>query len=498
MKMKRSLDELLIGQTYTILQGNNQMEVSGVAWDTRSMEPNSLFICVKSRNVDRHEFIELAIENGATALLIEQEIKGIPSNITVLQVEDTRKAMSLVAQHFYKTPMEKLKMVGITGTNGKTSTSHFIAQVLNSLGKRTGLIGTIQNTVGEKELKTKKLNPTTPDALELQASLAEIVESGAQYSIMEVTSSALVQERVYGCKFHIGVFTNLTQDHLEEHGTVDVYKAAKMKLFHQCQIGIINSDDGIGQEILDQGACHMLTYGTGEGANLRATHITYGIHQVSFRLHYKDITKEVIFNVPGRFSVYNALATIGTVLSLGYQLDEILQVLSHIEGVPGRFQVIPNDIEALVIVDYAHSPDSLENILQCAKELTEGKLIVVFGCGGDRDSIKRPIMGEIAGKYADFIVITSDNPRTENPEKIICHIEEGVKKSGKPYKKLEDRKVAILHALAKVQKGDTVVIAGKGHEDYQIIGNQKIPMNDIEIATNYLKNNGSSIKNSSF
>ena len=485
--MSHYLSQLLEEQNYRLVQGSMNRQIEGLAWDTRTMKKNTLFICVKNRNVNRHLFAREATQKGAIALIVEDEITDIPDTITVIKVKDTRKSMSLITQIYYGRPIDAMKTIGVTGTNGKTSTSFFISQLLTILGNKVGLIGTIQNSIAGEELKTEKLNPTTPDAIELQASLAEMREKGATHVAMEVTSSALAQHRVYGCLFDLAIFTNLTQDHLEEHGTMEAYKEAKMKLFYNCRLGIINVDDEMGKGIVEKSICKAITYGIDSMADLRATNIQYSPIQVNFDLVYKNETIKVIFKVPGVFSVYNVLAVIGCGIALGYDVKNIAGALKEITSVPGRFQVVPNNREILTIVDYAHSPDSLKKILISARHLTRGRLIVVFGCGGDRDKGKRPIMGGIAGEYADFSVITSDNPRTEDPEEIMIDIEHGLKMQTNAYTKMADRKRAIDYALTYAQQNDTVVIAGKGHEDYQIIGTEKIHLDDVEIVEDWFK-----------
>lgn len=479
--MRRCLSELLEGQMYKVLQGSSNIQVEGLAWDTRDMSKNTLFICVKNKNIDRHAFAKEAIRKGAIAIIVENEITDLPDEVTVIQVKDTRKSMSLIAQTYYERPMEHMKVIGVTGTNGKTSTTYFISQILTRLGKKTGLIGTIENSIDGKTIETKKLNPTTPDAIELQSSLAEMRAYEVNYAVMEVSSSALVQDRVYGCFFDIAIFTNLTQDHLEEHGTMKHYKSAKMQLFHKCKLGIINTDDEMGKEIIAKNICKPVTYGINSDADFKAINIKYNQYDVSFDLVCSEGIKKVTFKVPGIFSVYNALAALSCSVALGYGLDEVITALQQIIGVPGRFEVIPNSKGILAIVDYAHSPDSLKNILISVKQFTKGRVIIVFGCGGERDRSKRPIMGEIAGYYADICIITSDNPRKESPQKIMLDIEEGMKKQVNCYEKIEDREKAIRYALAQARENDTVVIAGKGHEGYQIIGDKKIHLNDAEI-----------------
>lgn len=479
------LNEFLKDLNYEVVQGRDSIEIESIGWDSRRVKQNSLFICVKNKNVDRHDYAAIAVQKGAVALVIEHDVEEIPEGITIIKVMNSKKAMAKIASIYYEEPSKKFNLIGVTGTNGKTSVTYFVSKVLESAGRLTGIIGTIQNTVGGKELKTEKLNPTTPDSIELQESFKEIADAGASDVIMEVTSSALDKGRVYECNFNIGAFTNLTQDHLDEHGTMENYKNAKLKLFKMCRKTLTNADDPVSKEIKGIAAGEFYTYGIEGQADFKAFDVVYGLDFVEFSLRFKDDVKKVKFNVPGKFSVYNALATIGICYFSGLDLDTIIEGLKNIKGVPGRIEKVPNSKGILAVVDYAHSPDSLENIIKSMKEISKGKVITVFGCGGNRDKTKRPIMGEIAGKLSDFVVITSDNPRKEEPMAIINEIEQGILKTSCDYIKHEDRKEAIFMALDKAMSGDVVVIAGKGHETYQIIGENTIHFDDREVVAEY-------------
>ncbi|MBL4937387.1 UDP-N-acetylmuramoyl-L-alanyl-D-glutamate--2,6-diaminopimelate ligase [Clostridium sp. YIM B02515] len=479
------LKELLINLNYELIQGSDNIEIKNIGWDSRRVKPNSLFICVKNKNIDRHDYAASAVLNGATALVIEHDIEKISENITIIKVPDSKKAMAKIASLYYGEPSKKFNLIGITGTNGKTSVTYFVSKILENAGRLTGIIGTIQNTVGGKELKAAKLNPTTPDSIELQESFNEIFSGGASDVVMEVTSSALDKGRVYECHFNIGVFTNLTQDHLEEHGTMENYKNAKLKLFKMCKKALINADDIVSKEIREIASGKVYTYGIEEPSDFKAFDIIYGLDSVEFSLKFMNEVKRVKFNIPGKFSVYNALSAIGICYLSGLNLDTIIDGLKDIKGVPGRVEKIPNDKGILAVVDYAHSPDSLENIINSMREIAKGKVITVFGCGGNRDKTKRPIMGEIAGRLSDYVVITSDNPRKEDPITIINEIEQGILKTNCHYEKCENRKEAIFKALEKADIGDVVIIAGKGHETYQIIGDTTIHFDDREVVREY-------------
>lgn len=479
------LFQLLKGLDYKVVRGTDDIKIYSIGWDSRRVKQNSLFICVKNRNVDRHDYAVAAVEKGAVALVIEHDLVEIPEGITIIKVQDSKKAMARIASVYYGEPSKKFNLIGITGTNGKTSVTYFVSKVLESAGRLTGIIGTIQNTVGGRELKTEKLNPTTPDSIELQESFKEIAEARASDVVMEVTSSALDKGRVYDCDFNIGAFTNLTQDHLEEHGTMENYKNAKLKLFRMCKKTLTNADDLVSKDIKEVAVGEVFTYGIEAEADFKAFDVVYGLNSVEFSLRFKGEVKKVKFNVPGKFSVYNALATIGICYLSGLELDAIIEGLKHITGVPGRIEKVPNNKGILAVVDYAHSPDSLENIIKAMGEIAKGKIITVFGCGGNRDKTKRPIMGEIAGRLSDFVVITSDNPRKEDPVTIINEIEQGILKTNCSYIKQENRKEAILEALHKANPGDVVIIAGKGHETYQIIGDTTIHFDDREVVAEY-------------
>lgn len=481
------LFEILKGIDHEILVGDHNLEVCNITWDSRKVDVNSLFIAVKNKNVDRHEFALEAINNGAIALVIEHEIENIPENITVIKVKEARKVMAIVARNYYGNPIEKLKTIAITGTNGKTSVTYFISKTLEAFELKCGIIGTIENAVAGQKMETNKLNPTTPDAIELQGSFAEMLCYGATHAAIEVTSSALDQDRVYGCEFDIGVFTNLTQDHLDEHGTMENYKNAKLKLFKMCKKAVINIDDEVAIDIIKTENCEVITYGIERDCDFRAVNIEYTSSGVRFNLVHDCEDREVKLNVPGKFSVYNALAAITSCYCLGLNLDDIIKGVEDISGVPGRFQAIPNSKEILAVIDYAHSPDGLENILSSVKEITRGRTILVFGCGGNRDAVKRPIMGEIAGRYSDYCIITSDNPRKEEPSLIINDIEVGITRTSCRYEKIENRKEAIFRALHNAKPGDTVIIAGKGHESYQILKDETIHFSDEEVVKEYFK-----------
>lgn len=480
------ISELLNGIKYEVIQGSDDLDVDEIYWDSRKVKNNALFICVKSKKVDRHDYAFEAIDAGARALIVERKIPGIPKHITVICVEHSRKAMAVIAGNYYGNPSNEQNIIGITGTNGKTSVAWLISKIFEATGRPSGIIGTIENTIGQEPSKVEKINPTTPDALELQGTLREMLDAGVKDVSVEVTSIALENNRVDNCNFNIGVFTNLTQDHLDEHGDMIQYKNAKLKLFKMCRCSVINTDDPVADEILRSSTSESVwSYGIDNKADFRATnlyHLEAGVH---FILEFKGKSFEVTINTPGKFSVYNTLAAIAACHRSGLAIEDIIEAIKKIEGVKGRFEHVQNIKGILTIVDYAHTPDGLENILTSVRSLGKRKVIVVFGCGGDRDMRKRPIMGEIAGRLADFCILTSDNPRSENPFVIISEIEAGLLKVSRSYEIVEDRKEAIYRALDLADSDDVVVIAGKGHETYQIYADRTIDFDDGETVRNY-------------
>ncbi|MBR3942542.1 MAG: UDP-N-acetylmuramoyl-L-alanyl-D-glutamate--2,6-diaminopimelate ligase, partial [Clostridia bacterium] len=443
-------------------------QVNRIESDSRKVTEGCLFVCIKGYETDGHAYAEMAAQKGAAAILAQDEISV---SCPVIYTENTRKAMASACNVFHGKPSEKFKLIGITGTNGKTTTTFLIKQILEAAGQKVGLIGTNQNMIGQKILPTSR---TTPDSFELQALFAQMAEEQVDTVVMEVSSHALYLDRVYGCDFDIGVFTNLTQDHLDFHKTMEAYAEAKAILFDHCRQGVVNTDDSWSKTQLC-GSCVYTTYGVDSDADLKATDIHLHARGVDFKIDGVPFT----LGIPGKFSVYNALSAIGATKVTGLSLEFIANALSKASGVKGRAEVIDLGFDFTVLIDYAHTPDGVENILKTAKGFAKGDVIILLGCGGDRDNKKRPIMGEIATTLADFAIITSDNPRTENPTKIIEDILAGVK--GDRYTVIEDRRAAISYALHNAKKDDVVILAGKGHEDYQIIGKEKRHFDETEI-----------------
>ena len=459
--------------------GNSDVKINKIEYDSKKIEEGDLFVAISGLKEDGHDYIEEAIKKGASSIVVKENY-DVPEvqNVTYVKVIDTRIALAKLAAKYYDNPASKLKMIGITGTKGKTTTAYMIRDILLASGKKTGMIGTIYNTYGDKKIEAIR---TSPESLDLQKLLKDMVDADMEYVVMEVSSHALDLNRVYGIHFIIGVFTNLSQEHLDYHKTMENYLNAKAKLFENSDFAIINSDDIYTPKLEKMIKCKIAKYGLDNEANITAVDVRVNNNYVDFKMYINKMLQTVTINIPGRYTVYNALAAIAVTSMLGAQMDAILTALAEIR-VPGRSEVVDIQKTFAVIIDYAHTPSSLEAILQNTKRYAKGRIICVFGCGGNRDEEKRPLMGEIAGKYADFTVITTDNPREESPKKIMKDIEEGIKRTKGLYKVIENRKEAIKFAMRIAWKNDTIIIAGKGHETYQLLkGNKKIKFDEREI-----------------
>jgi UDP-N-acetylmuramoyl-L-alanyl-D-glutamate--2,6-diaminopimelate ligase len=470
------------------IESQMDVDVTGIETDSRRVKPGDMFIALRGFTVDGHDYIKTALERGAAALVVE---KTVTASVPVVVVPDTRRAMGFLANRLYHYPSHQLRLIGVTGTNGKTTTSHLVSQLLQSVERPTGIIGTIGVKYGDQVLPARN---TTPDVVELQQHLRWMVDQGATYAAMEVSSHALHLGRTHGTRFHTAVFTNLTQDHLDYHGTMEEYRAAKGLLFSQLgndyaldsQVAVLNSDDEASHYFASITPAQVITYGIKQPADVRATNIVYEPDGMSFQLH--TFCGDVKVRVPlfGTFNVYNVLAAVAVALVEKVPLAEITRVLPTLKGVDGRFEAVQAGQDYTVLVDYAHTPDSLENVLTTAKSFTKGKLICVVGCGGDRDRSKRPKMAKIATELSDISIITSDNPRTERPEAIIADMVAGIP-AGAVYSTIVDRKAAIEHAIGLANAGDVVLIAGKGHETYQEINGVRYDFDDRKIARTAIK-----------
>lgn len=464
------LQYLIENLTDKVIIGDTNIDINKIEYNSQKIESNDVFVAIKGYKEDGNDYIKEAVEKGAVCIVTEDELNAneLP-NITIVRVQNSRIALSLIASKYYDFPARKLKLIGITGTKGKTTTAYMIRDILNASGKKTGMIGTIYNTYGNVCIEASR---TSPESLDLQKLLKDMVDAQMEYVVMEVSSHSLVLDRVYGLHFAIGIFTNLSQEHLDFHGTMDNYLLAKSKLFEMCDFALVNGDDIHTPRLKKMIKCKTATFGLDNAVNITASDVRINNNNVEFKMYVNKMLETIVINIPGRFTVYNALAAIGTCSLLGAQMDAILLALANIK-VPGRSEIIDVPKTFTVMVDYAHNPSSLEAILSSIKKYVKGRIICVFGCGGNRDKEKRPMMGEISGRLADFTVITTDNPRNEDPSIIMKEIEDGVKKTKGLYKIIENRKDAIAFAMRIAWKNDLVLIAGKGHETYQELKNGK-------------------------
>lgn len=459
-------------------------EITGICYDSRAVKPGNLFVAICGYDTDGHKYIPMALEKGAACVLCEKA----PAEGEYVLLSDSRRGLALAGANWYGNPAGEMTMIGITGTNGKTTTTYLVKHILEDcLGAKVGLVGTIQNMIGDEVLHTER---TTPESLELQALFRHMADAGCTHVVMEVSSHALCLHRVDGVTFDVGVFTNLTQDHLDFHKTMEEYCRAKAMLFARSKVGAVNVDDPWAKEILAHATCPVITYSAKGQAALEATDIRLEPHHVAFTAHYQGTETACTLGIPGAFSVYNALSALSAALALGIAPEKAAASLATARGVKGRAEVVPTPgKDYTVLIDYSHTPDSLENILKTVREFARGRVIAVFGCGGDRDPIKRPIMGKIAADLADLVVVTSDNPRTEDPMAIIDQILVGIPKDQTPTTVIENRRQAIRWAMDNAQAGDVIVLAGKGHETYQEIGHEKFHLDEREEVAAHLMGN---------
>lgn len=484
MKLRDLLSSLRIHQ----VKGDLDTEIYGIETDSRKVKEGYLFIALRGFTVDGHNFIPQAAAKGAVAFVVESEME-VPG--VSIQVPDSRKALAILADKFYEHPTGKLDLIGVTGTNGKTTVTHLVEKIMTDYGALTGIIGTIQMKIGDYVEGVKN---TTPESIELQHMLAFMVDKGAKYACIEVSSHALEMGRVWGCDFKTAIFTNLTQDHLDYHETMENYRWAKSLLFSQLGNGyqgkekcaILNMDDPATEYYRKVTAAQVITYGIDHKADVQAKDIVITGSGTTFTLSTVQGEISLSVHLIGKFNVYNCLAAAAACLVEGVPLSLIKQSLESIEGVNGRFERVNEGQDFTVIVDYAHTPDSLENVLKTAKEFTKGKLYCIVGCGGDRDRTKRPVMAQIAAKYADHAIFTSDNPRSEDPDAILGDMVAGLDSKiigQEKFTTITDRKKAIQYAISLAKQGDCILIAGKGHETYQIINGNTLPFDDRQVAS---------------
>lgn len=486
-KIIQSLRDIIADLGEYETSGNLDVNISGISSDSRQIKKGFLFAAISGFNLDGHAFISQALKAGAAALLVEKDI-GCRKSVATVKVTNSRRALGLIASRFYGYPSRKLKMIGVGGTNGKTTTTYLIKGLLSKADIKTAVLGTIAYQDGNA---IKPSSMTTPDSLQLQSILAKLFKANFAAAVMEVTSHALVLDRVIGCNFNVGVFTNFSRDHLDFHETMENYLEAETELFrllNNDQWAVINRDDAVSSHIIKNTRARALTYSIGQKADIVAHDIKFSIKKSTFKLETPLGKTSIELKLPGRFNVLNALAAVGVGITQGISLRTISEGISSVESVPGRFELVNCGQPFNVVVDYAHTDDALKNILQTVRSLCKGRIITVFGCGGERDKGKRPIMGEAVANLSDLIILTSDNPRSEDPEEIIKDIEAGIKMTVfNNYFKISDRFDAISKALSFAQKDDLVLIAGKGHENYQVLKDKVIPFVDKEVVEKILR-----------
>ena len=479
MKLKNLIQKLdIVNMTV-----DPELDIMGISYDSRKTKQGDIFVAVKGLSSDGHAFIPSAVEKGASVIVCEELYE---SDAPYILVKDSRLALALISAAWFDYPAEKMHIIGVTGTSGKTTTTHLIRHILKTaLLAKVGMIGTNGNYIDEEYVHT---DFTTPDSFELQDLFKKMYNSGCSYVVMEVSSHSLSLERVAGVHFDVAAFTNLSQDHLDFHNTMDEYASAKKKLFNMCESACINIDDPYAEYMMKGLTCSVLTSSAlGKQADLTAENICLTKRGVSFTALYKNTFEKVNLAIPGMFSVHNALTALSVCIMAGMELKKSAEALSTAEGVKGRVETVPVNRDYSVIIDYSHKPDALENVLKTLRPITKGRLITLFGCGGDRDREKRPIMGKVAANNSDLVIVTSDNPRTEEPEKIIKDILSGMVDERTEYHVICDRIEAIHWALDNADSGDVILLAGKGHEDYQVIGHEKHHMDEREIVAEYLR-----------
>ncbi|MFQ9933794.1 MAG: UDP-N-acetylmuramoyl-L-alanyl-D-glutamate--2,6-diaminopimelate ligase [Lachnospiraceae bacterium] len=480
------LKRLLADIDYSVIKGNEEINVEHLVTDSRKVSKGDVFVCIKGANFDGHRFAADVAKKGASAIILERDIlcDEIPEGVTLIKTDNTKKALGYMSAAYFNYPASKLKTIGITGTKGKTTTAYMVREVLERSGIKTGLIGTIETIIGDEHIPAVN---TTPDAYTIQETFDKMVKSGIEAVVMEVSSQGLMLHRVSGFIFDYGVFTNLGKDHIgeNEHRDFNDYMMCKARLFKQCRHGIINIDDKHAKDMTEGALCDIETFGMSEGADFRAQDIQLytepGILGISYNLTVRDKERYSLkIDIPGRFNVYNSLTAIAVCSHFINDMKLMESVLAGIR-IRGRAEIVKVSDDFTVMIDYAHNAMSLESILKSLREYNPKRIITLFGCGGNRDRSRRFEMGEVSAGLSDFTVITSDNPRHENPEDIIKDIITGVERGGGSYKAVADRAQAVKYAISIGQKGDVIVLAGKGHEDYQIIGDKKYHMDDKEL-----------------
>lgn len=476
------LKQLLKGVEVLSCTADPDMEIEAVAYDSRKVTKNGLFVAISGFAADGNRFIPMAMERGAAAVVTAKKPEG---QVPYVLVSRDRLALAQIGANYYGHPAQSMTMIGVTGTNGKTSVTLLLKHILETVyGAKVGLIGTMENRIGDEVVPTER---TTPESLELQGLFARMRDAGCRYVVMEVSSHAIALDRVGGIFYDVAAFTNLTEDHLDFHKTMDAYCRTKAELFRRCGRAVINRDDAYAGQMLAAADCPVLTVSQKPGGDLTAEAVALLPDGVRFTAVYGGQTANVSLSIPGKFTVYNALTVLGIALSLGISLEDAAQALASAQGVKGRVEVVPTPGKPYtVLIDYAHTPDGLENVLSSVKDFCRGRLIAVFGCGGDRDPMKRPIMGRIGTDLADWAILTSDNPRNEAPMAIIADIRNGISPEKRNYEVIENRPSAIRHAMDIAEKNDIIILAGKGHETYQEIRGVKHHLDEREVVAAYL------------
>lgn len=475
MLLSQLLKNITVGKSY------NDVEITKIVTDSREVENGSLFVCTQGRRVDSHIFIPDAFERGASAVICTKET----DYNNCITVENTAKALATICSNFYGNPEKKLKLIGVTGTNGKTSTTHIIKRILEFSGKKAGLIGTVSYISGNEKLGSATL--TTPEPPELYRIFADMVKSECEYCVMEVSSQSLAQSRCLGLTFEVAVFTNLSQDHLDYHITMENYAAAKAKLFAQSKVSVLNMDDeASGLMVNENSAVHWFSL-ENSSAEFYADDIKVEKEYCEFNANRADKSAKIKINIPGKFTVYNSLAATACCYCLGFSLKDTASALLEMDSVPGRAEVLKTNTPYTVVIDYAHSPDAMKNILSSVRQFAKGRVVSLFGCGGERDKTKRPLMARAAAEYSDYVIITTDNPRSENPNSIIEDIIPGINGKRTPCAIIPERTFAIDFAIKNAREGDVIVLCGKGHETHQIIGDKKIHYDEREVVADIIE-----------
>lgn len=463
-----------------VCECDSEVEVTDIITDTRKIVKNALFVCIKGERFDAHDFAAEMLKKGAVAVVCERDL-GLSEQYVV---SSTRNALSIMASNFYGNPSKSLKLIGVTGTNGKTTSTYILKQALESMGHRTGLIGTIEYDTGFRRIHATN---TTPEPMQLQAVFSEMVDSGCEYVVMEASSQALAQGRLFGEHFAGAIFTNLTEDHLDYHKTKENYFLAKKMLLDNSDVAIVNADDEAGNRLLEIKPCKVRGFSLCGKSDFNAENIKLSAFSVSYWAEFDNKAYLVKFPMAGEYSVKNSLGVLALLYELGFEPKEIINGLLECQGVRGRNEIIPTGKDFTIICDFAHTPDALRKILTQVKQFTSGDLYCLFGAAGERDAVKRPLMGEVVSTLSDYIILTSDNPANEDEQKIADDVLKGIKNHETPYTVILDRVEAINYAVGLLKAGDVLVLAGKGHEDYQQIGDEKIPFDEREIVRKALE-----------